>query len=224
MSNQIQTAGEEFTPAKEMVINSLEMLKVAADPTRLRILEVLTERPLTVKQIAGDLETTPTKLYYHINLLEEKGLIVVTGSRIVSGIIEKQYRTAATSMRVDRELLAISGTGDDGGVDALLSVVFDAARNDVLQGIKRGIIKLAEDDPAEQNTILMRTITRLTPERFQDFRERFGALLKEFNAMDSEKDEDPTALTYGLTVALYPFPHADVQEDDTSGTAHWNLD
>ena len=62
-------------PDDKFVINSLETLKVMADPNRLKILEEMIEGPRTVKQLASALETTATKLYYHINLLEEHGLI-----------------------------------------------------------------------------------------------------------------------------------------------------
>src|SRR5689334_5448431 len=172
MSNEAQIdpiVGEDFEPEQVMTIDDLETLKVAADPTRLRILEVLAEKPLTVKQVARKLDTTPTKLYYHVNLLEQHGLIMVTSSRIVSGIIEKQYRTRAHSLRVSRELLALRDNQTDEGVDSLLSAVFDATRADVLRGIHGGMIKLDQDDDAQQNSILLRTITRFTPERYGEF-------------------------------------------------------
>src|SRR6266699_2543948 len=123
MSNGVQIpkgVDEEFEPAQEMVISNFDTLKVAADPVRLRIMEVLIDNPLTVKQVARKLESAPTKLYYHVNLLEEHGLITVTGSRIVSGIIEKQYRASASSLRVDRSLLTLDGGKPDGSMDTLL--------------------------------------------------------------------------------------------------------
>jgi DNA-binding transcriptional ArsR family regulator len=222
-----QQADTEFEPAQQMTISSLETLKVAADPTRLRILEVLTEKPLTVKQVARKLDTSPTKLYYHVNLLEEHGLITVTGSRIVSGIIEKQYRTSAHSLRVSRELLTLSGDQSDEGVDALLSAVFDATRNDVLRGIHSGIIKLDEEDPTQRNAILLRTLTRLTPDRYQEFYDRLKALLIEFDILgdtDTSSKSDENCPAYGLTVALYPFAEPDQAEDDKEDAAQRTLD
>ena len=58
----------------------------------------------TVKQIAADLKTPIKKLYYHVNLLEEHGLIRITSTRVVSGIIEKQYRVTAYRLSVERAL------------------------------------------------------------------------------------------------------------------------
>lgn len=215
MSNELQMgeiAGEDFEPAQQMTISNLETLKVAADPTRLRILEILTEKPLTVKQVARKLDTTPTKLYYHVNLLEQHGLITVTASRIVSGIIEKQYRTSAHSLRVSKELLTISDEESSEGVSGLLTAVFEAARDDVLRGIRQGLIHLDQDDEDDRNTMLMRTITRLTPEKYQEFFERLKELMVEFKIigeneteLSADKDPDTTKPAYGLTIALYPF-------------------
>ncbi len=164
-----QVAGEEFEPAEQMVISKVESLRVMADTNRLRIVEVLAHKPLTVKQIARQLGTSPTKLYYHINLLEEHGFIVVTSSRIVSGIIEKQYRAAANSFKIDHSLLSFSGGNLNEGIDRLLSVVFEAARDDIRRGTRSGAIKLGKGNTDENNTVLGRTLARMTPEQFKIF-------------------------------------------------------
>src|SRR5919199_432922 len=101
-------------PADELTISDLDSLRVIADPLRLRILESLIE-PRTVKQVAAELGIFPTKLYYHMQLLERHGLIMVVDTRLVSGILEKRYRAAARCFHVDHALLALSGpTGDEG--------------------------------------------------------------------------------------------------------------
>src|SRR5918912_4209068 len=96
-------------PDRVVTITDLDRLRVIADPLRLRILETLIE-PRTVKQVAAALGLAPTKLYYHINLLERHGLIVVVDTRLVSGILEKRYQAAARCFRVDHALLALSGS------------------------------------------------------------------------------------------------------------------
>src|SRR6476659_4332264 len=112
---------ETFEPASELVIADLDALRVIADPLRIQILQVTAEEPRTVKQIAGMVNIPPTKLYYHINALEEHGLLRVVSTRLVSGILEKQYRAAAMSMRFDRRLLA-SGTGaEDDALNLMLA-------------------------------------------------------------------------------------------------------
>ncbi|MGB7093974.1 MAG: winged helix-turn-helix domain-containing protein, partial [Anaerolineales bacterium] len=66
---------EEFKPAPVMMVKDLETLKILADPLRNQILEILAPEKLTINQMAEKLGLAPSKLYYHINLLEKYGLI-----------------------------------------------------------------------------------------------------------------------------------------------------
>ncbi len=218
---QAQVVGEGFQPAEEMIISNVESMKVVADSNRLRIVEVLADKPLTVKQIAHQLGTSPTKLYYHINLLEEHGFIVVTSSRIVSGIIEKQYRAAACSLKIDRSLLSFNGGDLNEGVDTLLSAVFEAARQDIRRGLRRGAIKLGEGNPEENNTVLGRTLARMAPEQFKSFKDKLAALIREFTAVGTIEGEEQA---YGLTIALYPVVEDYSTEEEDPGLGHWNID
>ena len=209
MSDEMQTFEEPFEVEKEYLVTSLETLKVMADPVRLHILENLVAKPMTVKELAKRLGSTPTKLYYHINLMEEHGLIKVVSQRIVSGIVEKQYRTRAKSFDIDKSLLALGGNETGGPLDIMLGVVFDATREDVRRAIELGLMKPTEEDPTKRNGMIMRAVTKFSPERMGEFHERVLSLVKEFETKatsDGEEDENQGLLTYGFTVALFPYP------------------
>src|SRR5436189_3070665 len=107
---------ESFEPAKELLVSDLDTLKVVSNPLRIQVLELLVSAPRTVKQLAAEMGTTPTKLYYHLNLLEEYGLVRVVSTRVVSGIIEKQYRVTAYSLRPDPAIFAPGGIPADEGL------------------------------------------------------------------------------------------------------------
>ena len=66
---------EEFKPAPVLMVNDLETLKILADLLRNQILEILAPEKLTINQMTEKLGLTPSKLYYHINLLEKYGFI-----------------------------------------------------------------------------------------------------------------------------------------------------
>ena len=106
-------------PEEEVVIEDLETLKVLSDPLRMQIIELMGHTPRTVKQIAKQLDMTPNKLYYHIKLLEDHGLIRVVETRLVSGIVEKHYQTTAKEITVADGLLSISKPEGEGEIDAL---------------------------------------------------------------------------------------------------------
>jgi DNA-binding transcriptional ArsR family regulator len=66
-------------------------LKAMADPLRIRLGMLLLEGGRTVKELATALDVPPTRLYYHVRILEEHGLIEVVDRRMVSGIEERRY-------------------------------------------------------------------------------------------------------------------------------------
>ena len=71
---------------EEYLVTDLETIKIISDPLRVQILEHIgltseVGKLITVKEIAEALDIPPTKLYYHINLLEKHDLIRVAETR-----------------------------------------------------------------------------------------------------------------------------------------------
>ena len=56
----------------------VELFKVLADPTRLRILGAIAERPLTGKELSERLGLTPPTISHHMARLVDSGLVRVT--------------------------------------------------------------------------------------------------------------------------------------------------
>jgi len=198
----------------ELLITTLEMVRIVADPIRLRILELLVIEPQPVKRLAEMLSLPQTKLYYHINLLEEHGLIRVVATRVVSGIIEKQYGAAARSYRVDDSLLALQGPDRDSTVEMMLGTMLDGVKNDLRQGIATGMIELRDGAPVERKVTLGRVPLRLTPERAAELHERLGALIREFCPdPDNPGAPAPGTRLYHLFVTCFPTYVADEQAE-----------
>ncbi|NJR12811.1 helix-turn-helix transcriptional regulator [bacterium] len=165
-------------PVDELVIDDLETLKVLADPLRLRIRELMTE-PTTVKQVAEALGIPPTKLYYHINLLEKHNLIVVVDTRIVSGIIEKHYQIAARSVRVARHLLSPDSKEGDASLHLTIGSIFEDTKNDLLQSINDGTAQLQEA-AAPNGAQLHTSRLLLNEDEAQEFTRRANELIEEY--------------------------------------------
>jgi DNA-binding transcriptional ArsR family regulator len=202
------TGGDEdrdFEPARERVISDVETLKALSDPVRLRILETMVtaaDETWTVKRIAAALGVGPTKLYHHINILEERELIKVAGTRVVSGIIETSYQIAQLSLRLDRSLLTGGGADVRSSVHDVLAVIFDSVRDEIERGLATHKVT-SEDDPLSD--LVIRGLTMLPPDRAAELRRRLRALLQEFDT-DDPKDVEPGSIGFGYLVAVYPFP------------------
>src|SRR5262245_16810790 len=187
-------------PEDIFLIDSLETLKIVADPLRLKILELLRSAPHTVKQLAAALHTPLKKLYYHVNLLEEHGLIRVTSTRVVSGIIEKQYQVTAYRLSVDRALLAPDDAGDD-SLDAFLSMILDHAKSEIKKSVRAGLIEVSEHKSLQERGLLLgRRWIRMSPVRADEFLLRLKELEREFEA--SQPGEE--TLLYEILLGLYP--------------------
>jgi len=189
-------------PANVFVIRDLETLKAVSDPLRLRLFGLLQGEARTVKQLAKELGVAPTRLYYHINQLEELGLVRVAETRVVGGIIEKQYQAAVARITVDRGLLTPGAGPVDGALETMLSAILDGVREAVRGSVRAGLIDPTLETPAERGLLLGRKWLRLSPDDAASLYERLIALLTEYAERSSGEDEND--LPYEIVVGLYP--------------------
>ncbi len=192
-------------PDNVFIINEVETLKVVADPLRLRILEVLRRGPSTVKQLATVLEVPLKKLYYHVNLLEAHALIRVVGTRVISGIIEKQYQVAAHRLSVDRALLSSSSASEPERetLDVFLSVVLDHTKSEIKKGVQAGLINPEQPSLWKGGLALGRMALRLSPYQAEALHARLVELSREFAALESDSRHGDLQ-SYEVLLGIYP--------------------
>jgi DNA-binding transcriptional ArsR family regulator len=186
-------------PPEELVITDPDQLKALGDALRLQILEVMGRRirhGWSVKELAEAVGDSQTKLYHHVNLLEERGLLRVVGTQVVSGILERRYQPSARAFRLDHSLVS----GADGGtaIGQLLDVAVAETRRQILDSIERGAIDPSDETPGRR-LLLFRNRLRLRPDRVNAFTKRLQALMDEEDIGD-----DSGAIEHGLLVAFYP--------------------
>ena len=102
--------------ARDPAISVERVLRALADPTRLRIVERLTEGPASVSSLAAPLEITLTAVAQHLQVLEDAGLVatektgrVRTARREVAGfeVLEHWLRERRTI--IEKRLDALGG-------------------------------------------------------------------------------------------------------------------
>jgi DNA-binding transcriptional ArsR family regulator len=192
-------ATELADPPAELVIGDVEQLKAVSDPLRLSLLDIMSDdarRGWTAKELAERLETKQTKLYHHLSLLEEHGLIRVAETRVVSGILEKRYQIVARSFRVERALL--TGAGSEAAVGSVLDAVFEKARTEILAGVRAGLIDLDEEDPDRRRMGLWSSHARLSPKSAK----KVLALAQRLSEI--EHLDEAGGAEYGVVVGFYP--------------------
>jgi predicted ArsR family transcriptional regulator len=186
------------------IIKDREILKIVADPLRSQIIETLLDTPHTVKQVADKLGLSPSKLYYHFNLLEKHGVIEVVETRMVANLVEKCYQATSTSIEVAPDLMTISTEEGKAAVNDIIIGTIDTTRDDLLRSLQARYFQLDQGAPAHPHRVMVaRQVSRITEAQAQNFQERLEALLKEFEQSDASPDTANT-MPYAFTAAFYP--------------------
>ena len=115
-------------------IENLEQLRALADPLRMRILEQLVQRPMTMSQLGDAFGESTAKMHYHVRELEKFGFIKLVEKRERGGFIEKYYRAVAKDVRVPPELLRASPTSE---LARPIQDYFEKISREVLRSITR---------------------------------------------------------------------------------------
>lgn len=191
-------------------LENLEQVKAMANPIRLRILELLREKPMTTKQISSHLGESPTKLYHHVDLLEKTGLIDLVETRQRRNLTEKYYRSVATEFMVDRRVLEL-GRGVDAATAEYESLFLSQLESTLIesrQSIGQRLFSSVQDG---QNALMWRQKFSGTKEQLHELTQLIRQWLEKLPASEAYKDGDCHS---NLTVAFYPVQReSDVEED-----------
>ena len=128
----------DHTPAPSLILTDLEAVKAIADPLRSQIIEVLSPAPMTINQIAEKLGLAPSKLYYHVNMLEKHGFLKVVDTTLRGNIIEKHYWITAYDYDIEKDLLNFNVTTPDGkeNIINMFLTSLDTTREDFVRSIE----------------------------------------------------------------------------------------
>ena len=203
---------EEFKPAPVLIIKDLETLKIMADP-RNQILEILAPEKQTINQIAEKLGLSPSKLYYHINLLEKHGLIQEVDTIVKANIIEKVYWITAYECKMDHDLFNFSTPEGQESVITAMVTPIDSTREDIVRSLEAratALEKGAEQHPRE--VVIFREVRKMSDQTADKFTERLKQVLEDFENFEGDNDSDDSHMR-ALTLAFYPSFYYDGQEE-----------
>lgn len=169
--------------------NNLDMMKMVFDPKMEAILQAVSVTPKTVKEIAGDLDDKPSRLYYPVQKLLSTGLLRVQQEKQVGNLIEKYYTAkhlfgADGVMQVEGELAARN-------IDFLLPMI--------LLSVNKGVNLLKEDlenpQQAYSRAMYTETSAALTRDEWIKVNEAIRQIISERSGMP---DADTKEFTFSL--------------------------
>jgi DNA-binding transcriptional ArsR family regulator len=192
-------------------LETLEQLRAAADPLRVRIVAHLSRQAMTVTQLAGVLGEVPAKLHYHVRELEKVGLLKLVETREKGGILEKYYRAVAKTINAPGTLF------QDVPPDEVVGML-----NEMTQPFFQGFIQTTQhmlrtqawDDP-DQKLVLSPEYYWMTADEFNQINQQIDALLEPYReprGIDREREQ--AILRIGYTV-----PPPTSREDEAAVSA-----
>lgn len=176
-----------------LVIDDVETLRAIAEPTRAALIELLAE-PRTVTQLADALDVPRTRLYHHVEVLQEKGIVHQVDERRAGALTERVYALTAKLIRPSARLLR-SGDADE-RMSALLTLLFDTTKADLGRSFATGEVRLDDSELG-----LGRSVAQLTPEQAAELVRELQALVARF---DGAHESSPNRRPFAFVWALYP--------------------
>lgn len=183
----------------ELVLTRLDQVRALADPLRFRLVQSLAAREASVAELARTLGAPLTRLYHHVDLLLEAGLIEVASQVRRRGAVERRFRATAGRFTLDKSLLEMS-PGPDQSAEELVALgrgILEAAREDLLEGFKAGRVRPGEKG---RGLLLQDRLMRLSAEGFARLARELPALLDALEA----KHGAPRGPALRLALAAFP--------------------
>ncbi|MHA1301840.1 MAG: ArsR/SmtB family transcription factor [Candidatus Helarchaeota archaeon] len=84
-----------------MVLRDPNKVKIIFNKWRGKILELLSQKPHTIKELANILKVNPGTVFHHIKILEHAELIEIIRTEMVGNIVMKFYQSVAREFRFD---------------------------------------------------------------------------------------------------------------------------
>lgn len=155
------------------------MHRALADPLRIHLLELLTARPRSARELAGLTGRPPNRLYHHLARLEEGGLIEVTEyRRAPGGKAERVYAPTAAEPPAD--------AASPAEIAQFLSAVLEATRADITAAAQ------AQEAGQHRTMTLARSVVRVSERRLAELCAGIEELIRD---AEDHPDDDGTWTT-----------------------------
>jgi DNA-binding transcriptional ArsR family regulator len=174
-------------PADTVVIDDPEALKVLGDPLRRRILGAFAREPKTTKQVSIELGVTSNKLYHHVDLLMEKGLLRLVETKPKRGTTEKYLQAVARRFIVQAP--SIGGKASDSGLAEMVS------------GLSREV-QLCKADPDGPDVLALKAQVRLTQAGVAELQAGIEELVRRLSSPKEGESYSVTLLALPLETEL----------------------
>jgi len=173
-------AGE---PADEIELDDLDILDDITHPLRGAIFRRL-KAPHSAAELAESLDMPVTRLYHHLNRLEQIGVIRVVATRRVGAVTERRYQVTARSLKLSD---ASFDRYDPRELSQAMGAMYDFAKLRLQREIETGSF---HGRSVERDSLLALQELNLTSDQRELLVDRLRAVIDEFVALDEAAGAD----------------------------------
>lgn len=161
-------------------LTTLEEIKAINDPYRLQIIFCFQRmgRAATVKEIADNMSEVPAKVHYHVKKLESAGILRLSHTKNVNGIIAKYYELTARDFHIKVNNIDpdISKQVASQNVKLTLMAAYDSSK------------KIVVEDTLDDTNVLLGTNTLyLTDEKLMEYKKMLREFVKTYKVDKGEE-------------------------------------
>jgi DNA-binding Lrp family transcriptional regulator len=161
-------------------LTTLEEIKAINDPYRLQIVFYYQRmgRAATVKEIADNMGEVPAKVHYHVKKLESAGILRLSHTKNVNGIIAKYYELTARDfhIKVNNINPEISRQVASQNVQLTVIAAYDSSKKIVV-----------EDTPEDTNVMLSTNTLYMTEEKARELKKILHDFVKNYKVDRGEE-------------------------------------
>lgn len=182
-------------PADELELTDLELLNDLTHPVRGVIFRRL-RQPHSAAELAAELDMPVTRLYHHLNRLEQLGIIHVVATRRVGAALERRYQTTARSLKLSDASIDLHEPRE---VSQAMGAMYDFAKLRLQREIETGAF---HDRENERDTLISFHEMSLTDAQREHLVTRLKDVVDELLELDDATDRGPRR--YVVFVAAHP--------------------
>lgn len=158
---------------KSRILTSIKEIRAISDPYRMEILTKLTlnKVPATSKEIATLMGEPPSKINYHMKVLEQYKFIELDHTENINGIIAKYYKKIVGEITIETES-APEESGKNKAVYDMVKSTFNKARDNYIKGLSDSLDKEGLERAQDMDSLRSMSIY-LTPAELAELHELF---------------------------------------------------
>lgn len=177
-------------------IDSLEQVRLLSDPLKLKLLQLFATEPRTTREAADELGEGITKLYRHVDALQEAGLLEIVDEVRKRGTVERRFGAVARRFEVDRDLF--SDSGDAAGREAARDLL-RAGEEEIMQA-------LTHASAGQMQPLMARLRLRVSPQRARELNRQLADWIASLEEEPDEPDQQDLQEA-GVLIAFYCIPN-----------------